>query len=177
MVQLIPEASLPVSRWANGAGRKADIASRDGWMAGFAWLDADAPFSDLAGFDRTIMLVQGPGFTLEIAGRPPLVVAQPFTPGAFDGGAATVCRVMGPCRVLNVMTARGRFHHDLQVMGPGSAMLAGEVASLAVMLRGHGTVDGMALGTLDAALIGQADALEGTTQTLAASIAIGVSSA
>ena len=67
-VQVIHQAGLTISRWPNGAGRKADIATGDGWLVGFAWLDADAPFSDYTGHDRTIMLVEGPGFTLEVPG-------------------------------------------------------------------------------------------------------------
>jgi environmental stress-induced protein Ves len=57
---VIRSAALPVSRWRNGAGRKADIATGDGWMAGFAWLDEEAPFSEFAGQDRTITLLQAP---------------------------------------------------------------------------------------------------------------------
>jgi len=62
---LIPFASLSESRWRNGAGRKADIATGQDWLVGFAWLEADAPFSDYRGLDRTITLVDGQGFTLD----------------------------------------------------------------------------------------------------------------
>lgn len=144
-MHLIRAAGLPVSRWANGAGRKADIAAGDGWMLGYAWLDGDAPFSDLAGFDRTITLVEGPGFTLDIAGAP-LVMDRLFVPGAFDGGAQTACRVRGPCRVLNVMTARGRFRHTVEVGGGA----AGAVGSFVVALRGTASMAGVRLARLDA---------------------------
>ena len=60
-------ATRPLSRWVNGAGRKADIDSGPGWMVGFAWLDTDAPFSDHSGQSRTITLLDGPGFTLDFA--------------------------------------------------------------------------------------------------------------
>ena len=106
-MQVIRSAALPVTRWHNGAGRKADIAAGDGWMVGFAWLDGDAPFSSLPGMDRTITLVDGPGFILDLTGQDSLAVDTPFVPARFDGGWPTLCRVAGPCRVLNVMTARG----------------------------------------------------------------------
>ncbi len=172
-MRLIPAATLPVSRWPNGAGRKADILAGDGWMAGFAWLDRDAPFSDLPGIDRTITLVEGPGFTLDIAGRPPLAVLQRLGPARFDGGAATLCRIAGPCRVFNVMTARDRLRHGLQLLGPGGLAPVGEVASLVVMLRGEGTVGGMPLGTLDAMQLDTPAAIAGDAHTLAAAVAIG----
>ena len=147
-MRMIRAAGLPVSRWPNGAGRKADIASGDGWMVGYAWLDGDAPFSDLPGLDRTITLVEGPGFTLDIAGRPPLVVDQPFVPAGFDGGAPTTCRVQGPCRVLNVMTARGRLRHTVAIVRGDAAACDGE--TFTVVLLGEAVVAGVRLERLDA---------------------------
>lgn len=110
-------ATRPVSRWVNGAGRKADIASGPGWMVGFAWLDTDAPFSDLGGQDRTITLVDGPGFTLDFAPpHPALVVRSLHVPSRFDGGWPTRCRIEGPCLVLNAMTTRGEWRHDVRIV-------------------------------------------------------------
>ena len=134
-----------------------DIAEGDGWSISLAWLDADAPFSDLPGIDRTITLVRGPGFTLDIAGRPPLVVHAPRLPHAFDGGAPTQCRIAGPSRVLNVMTARGRLQHRVIITDqPVASLLTADqaVARFAVLLHGSATVafaDGQsALNGLDA---------------------------
>ncbi len=154
-MQVLRNATLPVSRWHNGAGRKADLATGDGWLVGFAWLDADAPFSLLPGMDRTITLVEGAGFSLDIAGAT-LVVDRALAPTAFDGGQPTQCRIAGPCRVMNVMTDRARFRHRVRVvtgaeqtLEPGTA-----VAALAVLLAGAGRVVaqgmGIALARLDA---------------------------
>lgn len=106
-----------LSRWMNGAGRKADIDSGPGWMVGFAWLDADAPFSDLSGQDRTITLLDGPGFTLDFAPpHPALAVRSPRVPSRFDGGWLAHCRILGPCLVLNAITTRGQWWHDVRVL-------------------------------------------------------------
>src|SRR4051794_33859295 len=106
-----------VSRWPNDSGRKADIASGPGWLAGFAWLDADAPFSDLSGQDRTITLLDGPGFTLDFAPRyPALAVRSRHAPAHFDGGWPARCRILGPCLVLNAMSVRGQWRHDVRVL-------------------------------------------------------------
>lgn len=145
-------ADLAVTPWRNGAGRKADIATGEGWLAGFAFLDQDAPFSDYAGHDRTITLVDGAGFELEVAGRGVLRVDKPGVPLRFDGGAPTTCRLLGgPCRVLNAMTARASWTHEVEMMAgpeldldtPGEDEIA-----LLVLLRGH--VETPALSPLDA---------------------------
>ena len=144
-------------------------------MAGFAWLDEDAPFSALTGFDRTITLVEGPGFTLDIAGRQPLVVSEPFMPAAFDGGAPTRCRIAGPSRVLNVMTARGRFRHGVVVttLPFATSAAADGVASILVLLRGGAVVEPAGrLDVLDAVQFDGPVRAEGGEGTLMASIGI-----
>lgn len=141
-VALIRFADLPPSPWRNKAGRKADIAAAPGpapsWTLGFAWLDADAPFSDFAGHDRTITLVAGPGFTLHFADDTPDIVADtPYRPHRFDGGRPTQCRIAGPCLVLNAMTDRGRHTHHVRVAtGPDQANTAECPADFAVILAG-----------------------------------------
>lgn len=145
-------AGLAVTPWRNGAGRKADIAAGEGWLAGFAFLDRDAQFSDYAGHDRTITLVDGAGFELEVAGRGVLRVDRPHVPLRFDGGAPTACRLLdGPCRVLNAMTARASWTHEVAIVtGPDLDLGApgeDEIALL-VLLRGHTATP--ALAPLDA---------------------------
>lgn len=153
-------AGLPVSRWPNGAGRKADLLTGDGWTISLAWLDADAPFSLFPGTDRTITLVEGPGFTLDVAGDA-LPVETLFVPTRFDGGAVTTCGIAGPSRVLNVMTARERFRHVVAItdrfglIEPGAGS-----ARVAVVLDGTARVGAVALGRLDAVHVDGAITLE-----------------
>ena len=136
-MRVIRYDELAVSRWKNGAGRKADVAAGDGWMVGFAWLDADAPFSDFSGHDRTIMLVDGPGFTLDFPGGRSLAATEPLVPVALDGGWPTFCRIAGPSRVLNVMPRRDDLVHRLVVgAGSGSVPSAPALAQFLVVLRG-----------------------------------------
>ena len=151
MTRIVRNATLPVSRWPNGAGRKADVAAGPGWMVSFAWLDGDAPFSDYEGDDRTITLVAGPGFTLDFDGHPALSVATPFTPAPFDGGWPAMCRVAGSCRVLNAMTRRDQATHAVSVVaGPLHLLPAATSLQFAVLLRGSATVAGSLLAVLDA---------------------------
>ena len=141
--ELLRFDALPVSAWRNGAGRKADIASGPDWHVGFAWLDADAPFSDFAGNDRTITLLDGAGFTLEFEGHPALQVTGQRVPASFDGGWATQCRLLqGACLVLNAMTARAGYRHSVTISAAGSAEIVPHGASevFVVLLTGTARV-------------------------------------
>jgi environmental stress-induced protein Ves len=121
MNAVIPAAGLPITPWVNGAGRKADIASGDGWLLGFAWLDKDAPFSDYRGHDRTILLLEGPGFSLDLPAGSIVTMTDKFQPRAFDGAGPMACHVLGPCRVLNAISAYPGFSHTMQVMNATDA--------------------------------------------------------
>ena len=142
-----------MSPWRNGAGRKADIAAGPDWLVGFAWLDADAPFSDHAGHDRTITLVEGPGFALDFGpAHPALLARRPFVPAAFDGGWPARCRVPdGPCMVLNAMTARAGWTHRVTVAtGPVQANPAPGGVVFLVVLEGSVAIDEETAGSRDA---------------------------
>lgn len=143
-LQSMPFDGLPVSRWHNGAGRKADIAAGADWHVGFAWLDADAPFSDFTGNDRTITLIDGPGFTLSFPGRAALRVGERFRPTGFDGGWPTHCTLLGgPGVVLNAMTARERCRHRVELLAPSPTrpeIARDALAFFLVVLAGRATV-------------------------------------
>ena len=138
MTTIIRAAGLTVTSWVNGAGRKADIASGEGWLLGFAWLDQDAPFSDYRGHDRTIMLLEGLGFSLDLPAGATVAVTEHCVPTAFDGAGPMACHVRGPCRVLNAISAYPGWSHTMQVI-PGSDLASAEPGALvfAVVLRGR----------------------------------------
>jgi environmental stress-induced protein Ves len=166
----IPFAGLPETPWANGAGRKADIAGGEGWALAFAWLDGPAPFSNYSGLQRTITLVEGDGFALDFADHPSLLVAEPGKPADFDGGWPATCRLLGgPCFVLNAYSQQGLVRQSVQVMAPRAAGPLSQGDSLGtfmVVLRGQVWLGGVAAGPRDtlrlaapAAASGGADAL------------------
>lgn len=150
---LIPFAGLPVSPWRNGAGRKADIAAGPDWLVGFAWLDADVPFSNYGGHDRTITLIEGPGFALDFGpAHAPLAARKLYAPCSFDGGWMAACRVpAGPCMVLNAMTARATWTHSVTIASHTAlAAPTSGGAALLVVLEGRVTIGGQAGGPRDA---------------------------
>lgn len=148
MTRLIAFAGLAETRWANGAGRKADIAEGAGWALSFAWLDGPAAFSDYSGRERSIILVEGDGFVLEGEGRS-LTVDRPHVPARFDGGWKTACRLLGgPCLVLNAWSLRGQCQHRMRVVEPrGAGPLA--AGDFMVVLAGQVWLAGVAGGPRD----------------------------
>lgn len=152
-------ADLPQSRWPNGAGRKADLAAgpigddgKPDWLLSYAWLEADAPFSDYAGHDRTITLISGIVFALDFGeAAPALVVDAPFRPRGFDGGLAAQCRLpAGHCLVLNAMTRRGRWRHRLTTASSRVPFPAVDGERILVVLRGRCSLEGALLHPRDA---------------------------
>lgn len=143
---LLRHAELPISRWHNGAGRKAAVASGPGWFIGFAWLEEAADFSHYEGQDRTITLLRGHGFALDFAEGAPLLVDRPQVPSAFDGGRACRCRLLeGPCLVVNAVSERARFRHSVEIRVPRP-----EDTGFAVLLSGSATLpDGSTAQPLD----------------------------
>ena len=177
---LIPFAGLAVVPWRNGAGRKADIAAGPDWLVGFAWLDGDAPFSDYAGHDRTIVLVEGVGFTLDFGpSHPPLVARSRYVPGAFEGGWPPRCRVPdGPCLVLNAMTARATRTHTVTV-SPVPARVAPSAGGVLflVVLDGRVSVGNETAAPHDTIAISEATPLRAEPDARAALIQIMLPSA
>lgn len=112
---IIRREDLEITPWRNGLGRKAAIASGDGWALSFAWLDADADFSDFIGFDRTQVLLEGAGFVLDF-GDEVIRIEHAAEPRAYDGGRPVRARLLdGPCLVLNAVSRRSTHIHDVAV--------------------------------------------------------------
>jgi environmental stress-induced protein Ves len=104
--------------WRNGAGFTLQLAAwgeaqRWLWRLSAAEVPHSGPFSDFAGYDRTILLLNGCGMELRVGHAAPVRIDRPYEPFSFDGGAATHCRLLaGPVKDLNLMVrrdaARGR---------------------------------------------------------------------
>ena len=122
--------------WKNGGGVVIDIAgeSRPGapaswdatlWRFGRTTIPAAAPFSDLAGFDRLLMVVVGHGLVLHTPTQE-IDVRRPFVPVRFDGGTKVVSRLeAGPVDVVNLIADRARAAIDLATIGAGDARSLG----------------------------------------------------
>jgi len=109
--------------WRNGGGSTTEIAIEPGGPGGFLWrlsiaeVAASGPFSDFAGYERTLLLLDGAGFVLRFAEAPPRRVGRRLEPFTFDGGWHAQCDLVdGPARDLNLMVARGAVEGRLRVL-------------------------------------------------------------
>lgn len=100
--------------WRNGGGSTTELAREgDGdrwlWRLSIAQVERSGPFSDFAGYERTIVLIEGDGMELEIDRALGVTLAEPYRPFTFDGGDATTCRLLGgPVKDLNLIVDRER---------------------------------------------------------------------
>jgi len=129
MTMLIPFAGRAPVSWKNGGGSTTEIAvfppdadfEAFDWRVSLATIAADGPFSVFPGIERTLVLVEGHGMTLDIDGAPMLLTqAEPVA--AFDGESRVEAKLSrGPSTDFNVMTRTDRCWHRF-----GRRLLDGE---------------------------------------------------
>jgi len=77
------------------------------WRVSVAQIDVSGPFSDFAGYDRTMVLLKGAGLELKFGNGQERVLGRVGELAQFDGALATHCRLLrGPCVDLNLMVAK-----------------------------------------------------------------------
>jgi uncharacterized protein len=108
--------------WKNGGGVTTEILAEPKAEGGHLWrlsiaeVAQSGPFSDFSGYDRTIMLIDGPGFTLDFESAPSRRIDRPFEPFSFDGGWKTNCTLIdGPIRDFNLMAGHDAGPAELTV--------------------------------------------------------------
>jgi hypothetical protein len=80
------------------------------WRLSIATVDQSGPFSSFPGIDRTIMVIEGKGMELNVAGQALQRLDRCFLPLSFPGDAATECKLIdGPIRDFNLMVNRRIF--------------------------------------------------------------------
>ncbi|QND68794.1 HutD family protein [Mesorhizobium loti] len=109
--------------WKNGGGVTTEIAvSPNGaglddfdWRVSMARVELSGPFSQFAGIDRTLAVLEGEGIVLEIAGYPPTSINRATAPFSFPADVQTSATLIGgPITDLNVMTRRSRMTHSVE---------------------------------------------------------------
>ena len=135
----IDVSALPVQRWKNGAGTTREMArGPEGsdlddfdWRISLAEIERDAPFSAFPGIDRCIVLLQGAGMELLGDDGRHAQSLRALLPWDFAGERALSARLNhGPCSDLNVMTRRGRWRAQVQVLHGAAAAACGDVTLL-----------------------------------------------
>jgi len=148
MTMLIPFAGLAPVSWKNGGGSTTEIAvfPPDGGFDGFDWrvslatIAADGPFSSFPGVERTLVLVDGHGMTLDIDGEPTMLSkAEPVA--AFDGESQVQAKLSrGPSTDFNVMTRLDRCWHRFgrRVLDGDSTFVARADVTVLFLAEGEG---------------------------------------
>ena len=101
--------------WKNGGGTTTELMVEPhgagtgyDWRLSIAAVGQSGPFSDFAGYDRTIMLIEGAGFTLEFDSADKKILNHRFEPFAFAGEWRTDCKLIdGPIRDFNLIARKG----------------------------------------------------------------------
>ena len=109
-VTLAPRTYKPMP-WRNGLGTTIELlkheppeAKRFMWRLSMADVVTDGEFSPFNGYDRTLVLLQGNGITLEVGGAKRWVLNRPLDIAEFDGGASTFATLhAGAIKDFNVM--------------------------------------------------------------------------
>jgi environmental stress-induced protein Ves len=130
----LPPEGFGRTPWKNGGGVTIDIAAAylpgavvGGWQ-GMLWrfgrtgITIGAPFSDLSGYERMQVVIEGSGLVLETPDGE-IDVRRPFRPVRYDGGTPIVSRLEnGPVEVVNLMADRRRCEIDLAVATANEAL-------------------------------------------------------
>ena len=141
--------------WKNGGGRTLQLAIHpDGatldtfeWRVSIATVAQSGPFSAFPGCERTLMLLDGDGFELDIAGRK-VVLGRPLEPVTFRGDAAVQCRLLGgPSRDFGVITRGVKATVGVQRV-KGIYRHAAAPTTLVACLDGRVEAEGVALEAL-----------------------------
>jgi uncharacterized protein len=121
-VKILRAADYRTMPWKNGMGSTTEIAISPAdaklddfdWRVSMAQVASDGPFSSFAAIERTLLVLEGNGLDLSVAGQPTVRIDRD-TIYAFPGDQPTSATLVdGPIVDLNVMSRRNIVSHDVQ---------------------------------------------------------------
>jgi environmental stress-induced protein Ves len=158
---IVPFADLKAVPWKNGLGitREIVVEPRGATMDDFVWrvsvadVDTASPFSRFPGIDRTIVLLEGDGFTMRLDGEREHALTAACQPFSFAGEAIVeITLAGGATRDFNLMVRRDAALGAIDVVhGPAMLNVGGDVALL-YLAQGEATGDGEPLRAGDSVL-------------------------
>jgi hypothetical protein len=109
---IIRQSSYTASAWKNGGGTTHEAirvpAGGDSfrWRVSLATIEVSGPFSDFAGYRRSMVLLRGTGLTLKLSNGEHCVLQKIGDLTNFDGAVSAFCELHdGPCVDLNFMVS------------------------------------------------------------------------
>jgi environmental stress-induced protein Ves len=142
--QIVRFNELIARPWKNGGGATRTVGSAPedvglddfDWRLSIADVASDGPFSHFDGVDRTLAILDGPGMTLSIAGKPTRLDRDRCVV-SFAGEADVVAALLGaPTRDFNVMTRRSRYIHRVWRLTSASVEI-GAAETVAIVAVGE----------------------------------------
>jgi len=120
-MRLLRASDYRVMPWRNGGGTTTELVIEPGdgdrfrFRASIADVKESGPFSRFEGYDRHIMIVEGPGMTLACGPHGDIDLA-PFIPRSFSGDWDVTGKLhAGPVRDFNWIVDRDRARSELDV--------------------------------------------------------------
>jgi environmental stress-induced protein Ves len=139
-MRIVRQSQFKSSPWKNGGGitheamRSPPRGDAFRWRVSVAHIDTSGPFSDFAGYARTMVLLRGAGVALKLSDGTRRIMRAAGDAAQFDGALGVECELLnGPCVDLNLMTSNAmgpvrarveRLHGPLAyALGTGESML------------------------------------------------------
>jgi uncharacterized protein len=111
-LKIVRQSSFKAIPWKNGGGMTHEAirvpAAGESflWRVSVAHIDTSGPFSDFAGYRRSMVLLRGRGLTLKFGNGEHCVLQKIGESAQFDGALSTHCDLLnGPCVDLNFMVS------------------------------------------------------------------------
>ncbi|MDI9903307.1 HutD family protein [Rhodococcus sp. IEGM 1409] len=114
--RIIPCADRRITRWANGLGSTAEIATGadSRWRFSVASLEANSTFSSFFGVDRIFTVIGPYPVSLDFDASP--TVIPRLSPTSFAGESGPDCIAAGPTEAFNVMVERSSTAAAVEIM-------------------------------------------------------------
>jgi hypothetical protein len=145
-MRIVRQSQFKSSPWKNGGGitheamRSPSRGDVFRWRVSVAHIDTSGPFSDFAGYARTMVLLRGAGIALKLSDGTRRDLRAVGEMAQFDGALGVECELLdGPCVDLNLMTSNA--------MGPVRARIERLQRPLSYALR---TEESMVVFPIDA---------------------------
>jgi uncharacterized protein len=133
-MRIVRQSQFKSSPWKNGGGitheamRSPSRGDVFRWRVSVAHIDTSGPFSDFAGYARTMVLLRGAGIALKLSDGTRRDLRAVGEMAQFDGALGVECELLsGPCVDLNLMASNA--------MGPVRARIERLQGPLSYALR------------------------------------------
>ncbi len=150
LVTHLPNSDYQAMPWPNGAGTTHQIAIDDAlgdsqapflWRLSMADLAGDGPFSEIPDVDRILVLIEGDGVELTIAGAAPEPLGE-HEAIAFAGDVPTSLTMASQAgRDLNLMWDRTRATGIVDILQVGDTLQIEEQIAFAIALGTSATIE------------------------------------